>query len=69
MAAESRLQRRIKVIGTRVRFFVRKWRSGVLVTGGLGFLSAAAWTLHTVAGLAAVGVSLLLVDLGTRGRS
>ncbi|MCP2248745.1 hypothetical protein [Lentzea aerocolonigenes] len=69
MAAESRMKRRIKVIGLRVRFLIRKWRSGVLVTSGLGFLSAAAWTLHTVAGLAAVGISLLLVDLGTRGRS
>ncbi|WP_156213465.1 hypothetical protein [Lentzea aerocolonigenes] len=69
MAAESRFQRRAKLIGTRARAFVRRWRSGVLVTSGLGFLSAAAWTLHTVAGLAAVGISLLLVDLGTRGRS
>lgn len=69
MAAQSRVQRRIKAIGSRARAFARRWRSGVLVTGGLGFLSAAAWTLHTVAGLAAVGISLLLVDLGTRGRS
>jgi mannose/fructose/N-acetylgalactosamine-specific phosphotransferase system component IIC len=34
----------------------------VLSVAGLGFLSAAAWTVGTTLGLAAVGVSLLLLE-------
>jgi hypothetical protein len=36
--------------------------SGALSVAGFGFLSAAAWTVGRPFGLAAVGVSLLLVD-------
>ncbi len=45
---------------------VRRWRSGVLVTSGLGALVAAAWVVHLVAGLAALGLALLLLDVLTR---
>lgn len=45
---------------------MRRWRSGVLVISGLGFLVAAAWVMHLVAGLAALGLALLLLDLVTR---
>lgn len=33
-----------------------------LTVGGLGFMSAAAWTVSEAGGLAAVGLSLLLVE-------
>jgi hypothetical protein len=45
---------------------VSRWRSGVLVISGLGSLVAAAWVMHLVAGLAALGLALLLLDLVTR---
>ena len=41
-------------------------RATLLTIGGLGLLSAAAWTLATAAGLAAAGVSLLLLEWLTR---
>ncbi len=34
----------------------------VLVVGGLGLLTAAAWSLALPAGLAAAGISLLLIE-------
>lgn len=37
-------------------------RRAVLTVGGLGLLSAAAWTIAVPLGLAAAGVSLLLVE-------
>lgn len=37
-------------------------RTAILTTAGLGLLDAAAWELATAAGLAAAGVSLLLLD-------
>jgi hypothetical protein len=37
-------------------------RTPILAIGGFGFLSAAAWSLSMPAGLAAVGVSLLVVE-------
>jgi hypothetical protein len=42
-----------------------KWRAArtpILAVGGFGFLDAAAWTAATWAGLAAVGVSLLILE-------
>lgn len=44
---------------------VKGWkpiRTATLTTGGLGFLSAAAWTVHLALGLAAVGISLLVLE-------
>ncbi len=44
---------------------VARWtgaRTPVLTVGGFGFLSAAAWTLHVAAGLAAIGVALLILE-------
>lgn len=51
---------------TRFAETVTRWRSGVLVTGGLGCLVTAAWVLHLVAGLAVLGLALLVLDLITR---
>lgn len=41
-------------------------RSTVLTLGGLGALSTSAWMLATPAGVAAAGVSLLLLEWLTR---
>jgi hypothetical protein len=41
---------------------VARARTMILATVGLGFLCAAAWTVHMSFGLASVGVSLLLLD-------
>lgn len=41
---------------------IRTARAAALTVGGFGCLVAAAWTLHPVAGLAAAGVSLLLLE-------
>jgi hypothetical protein len=37
-------------------------RTAVLSVSGFGFLSAGAWTLHVAAGLAAIGMSLLVLE-------
>lgn len=37
-------------------------RTFTLSAAGFGCLTAAAWTLHTAAGLAVAGVSLLLIE-------
>lgn len=37
-------------------------RTATLSVSGFGLISAAAWHLHTVAGLAAAGVSLLILE-------
>lgn len=37
-------------------------RTLLLSIGGFGMLTAAAWTLHVAAGLAAAGVSLLILE-------
>lgn len=47
-------------------YTARRWRSPVLIVGGLGFLTAAAYTWDTIAGLVATGVSLLLVEMKPR---
>lgn len=39
----------------------------ILSVAGFGSLTAAAWTLHTAAGLAAAGVSLLILEALTSG--
>ena len=44
-------------------------RTLTLSTAGLGCLTAAAWTVHIAAGLAAAGVSLLLVEWLTGDRT
>lgn len=41
---------------------VREHRTVVLSVAGFGCLTAAAWTMHTAAGLAVAGVSLLVVE-------
>jgi hypothetical protein len=41
-------------------------REFVFTVGGLGLLSAAAWTVALPAGLAAAGASLLVLDWLTR---
>lgn len=44
-------------------------RTAALSVGGFGCLTAAAWQLHIVAGLAALGVSLLVLEaLSSGGR-
>lgn len=40
----------------------RTIRTAVLSVAGFGMLTAAAWTLHLAAGLAAGGVSLLILE-------
>lgn len=37
-------------------------RTATLSAGGFGLLTTAAWHLHTVAGLATAGVSLLILE-------
>lgn len=37
-------------------------RTATLSVGGFGLITAAAWHLHTVAGLAVAGVSLLILE-------
>lgn len=37
-------------------------RTAIMSTTGFGLLTAAAWQLHLVAGLAAAGVSLLILE-------
>ena len=43
-----------------------KLRAPILPVAGLAALDAAAWTVHLTAGLAAVGLSLLLLEWLTR---
>lgn len=40
----------------------KRVRTTALTVSGFGFLDIAAWQLHTVAGLAAVGISLLILE-------
>ena len=42
-------------------------RVGLFNVAGLGVLSAAAWTLHLTAGLAAIGISFLLLGRAAEG--
>lgn len=42
-------------------------RTATLSGGGFGLLTAAAWHLHTAAGLTAAGVSLLILEALTGG--
>lgn len=51
----------------RVLRTARVARPALLTMGGLGCLTAAAWTIHTAAGLTAAGVSLLLLEWLTGG--
>lgn len=57
-----RLGSMMKTLGRALLPAVSKARRQALTLAGFGFLSAAAWQLHTIAGLAAVGVSLLIVE-------
>lgn len=60
------LQNRRRVATARTRTLVRAWRSGVLITSGFGSLSASAWVAFGLAaGLAAIGVSLIVLELLT----
>lgn len=45
-----------------IKKLVGRLRTGVLTAAGLGCLTAAAWTAALWAGLAALGVSLLLLE-------
>lgn len=47
----------------RVVLLARRARRPVLVTAGLGMLTAAAWAVALPLGLLAAGLSLLLLDL------
>lgn len=40
----------------------RRFRTATLSIGGFAFLDLAAWNLHYVAGLAAIGLSLLVLE-------
>lgn len=64
------LRNRLRVATARTRTLVRAWRSTVLITSGFASLSASAWVAFGLAaGLAVIGVSLILLDLASgRGR-
>lgn len=54
----------VRVSSTRRKaaYTIKKCRSGLLITSGFGFLSASAFVFDTIAGLAATGVSLLILE-------
>lgn len=51
----------------RVSYMAQRASGAVLPVAGLGSLSAAAWTLALPAGLAAVGLSCLILDWLVKG--
>lgn len=55
--------KKASIMWKRAAYTARKWRSPVLILGGLGFLTGAAYAWETIAGLVATGVSLLLLEM------
>lgn len=47
---------------TRMSGICRRWRRPILYVTGFGFIDAAAFNLHLVAGLLAVGMSLFILE-------
>ncbi|MEV0618552.1 hypothetical protein AB0I81_34855 [Nonomuraea sp. NPDC050404] len=64
-ACESILSRAARHAG-RILPTWRRARTFVLQVGGLGLIDYALWELHVVAGIAAAGVSLLLLEWAGR---
>jgi len=59
----SNLRRKFRAARSGIVHVVRRLRRAVLVISGLGCLTAAAWTFGLAAGLSALGVALLVLDL------
>lgn len=54
----------------RVSYFYRKLRRPILYLAGFGCLDAAAWYVHVVAGLLAIGITMFILEaLSSDGRS
>jgi hypothetical protein len=52
----------VRKLVNKLKPALKKGRSAVLTVAGFGFLSAAAWSFNMMLGMAAVGVSCLIVD-------
>lgn len=57
---------RVRAQKGRAAYAVRRWRSGVLVTSGLGCFAVAGFVWSTLAGFVVTGACLLVLEMCTK---